>query len=164
MPKKTLGAILVAILLLVCSLSVGALPGNNISYPTYDYNFYEESIAAPAAYAPAGRITGASLTEQAHKAGHTDVDLGNFQYPTDIFYDEDNKLIYMLDSLSSLSEEDDVCRLIVLNDDYTYNNVIYFEEPGMVELTYFDIVSGTEVPVLDENGDPIVVPECEPLR
>ncbi|MBP3436017.1 MAG: YIP1 family protein [Clostridia bacterium] len=163
MPKKTLGAILVAILLLVCSLSVGALPGNNISYPTYDYNFYEESIAAPAAYAPAGRITGASLTEQAHKAGHTDVDLGNFQYPTDIFYDEDNKLIYMLDSLSSLSEEDDVCRLIVLNDDYTYNNVIYFEEPGMVELTYFDIVSGTEVPVLDENGDPIVVPECEPL-
>ena len=78
-------------------------------------NFYEESIAAPAAYAPAGRITGASLTEQAHKAGHTDVDLGNFQYPTDIFYDEDNKLIYMLDSLSSLSEEDDVCRLIVLN-------------------------------------------------
>ena len=163
MPKKTLGAILVAILLLVCSLSVGALPGNNISYPTYDYNFYEESIAAPAAYAPAGRITGASLTEQAHKAGHTDVDLGNFQYPTDIFYDEDNKLIYMLDSLSSLSEEDDACRLIVLNDDYTYNNVIYFEEPGMVELMYFDIVSGTEVPVLDENGDPIVVPECEPL-
>lgn len=163
MPKKTLGAILVAVLLLVCSLSVGALPGNSVSYTTYDYNYYEESIAAPAAYAPAGRITGDSLTKQAHEAGHTDVDLGDFQYPTDIHYDEERGLIYMLDSLNSLSGEDDVCRLIVLNDDYTYNNVIYFEEPSMVELTYFDIESGTEVPAVDANGDPIVVQECEPL-
>lgn len=163
MPKKTLGAILVAILLLVCSLSVGALPGNNVSYTTYDYNTYEESIAAPAAYAPAGRITGASLTEQAHKAGHTDVDLGSFQYPTDIFYDEDNRLIYMLDSLSSVSSDDAVCRLIVLNEDLTYRNVVYFEEPSMVTLSYFDIMTGTEVPVLDENGEEIVVPECEPI-
>lgn len=163
MPKKTLGAILVAVLLLVCSLSVGALPGNNVSYTTYDYNFYEESIAAPAGYAPAGRITGVSLTEQAHKAGHTDVDLGHFQYPTDIYYDEANRLIYMLDSLSTLSGEEDVCRLIVLNEDYTYNNVVYFEEPSMMELTYFDPVSGDVIPVLDENGETIVVPECEPL-
>ncbi len=169
MPKKTLGAILVAVLLLVCTLSVsvGALPGNNVAYTTYDYNNYEESISAPAAYVPAGRITGASLTEQAHKAGQTDVDLGSFQYPTDIFYDQDHKLIYMLDSLNSLSGDDDVCRLIVLNEDFTYNNVVYFEEPSMTTVSYsymdmetFELV---EVVLSDENGDPIMVQEYELL-
>ncbi len=156
MPKKTLSAILVALVLLVCSLSVGALPGNNIPYPTYDYNNYKESVAAPAAYAPAGRITGVSLTEQAKKAGH-DVDLGNFQYPTDIYYDKENKLIYMLDSLSTLSDQDAVCRLIVLNDDYTYNNVIYFEEPVKAPLTYWNTMDS----VLDENGEEIMFPALD---
>ena len=157
MPKKTLGAILVAVLLLVCSLSVVALPGNNVPYTTYDYNNYKESIAAPAAYAPAGRITGASLTEQAHKAGHTDVDLTSFQYPTDIYYDEQNRLIYLLDSLSTLSDDDAQCRLIVLNEDYTYNNIIYFEEPIKTPLTYWNTMDS----VLDADGAEIMFPALD---
>ncbi len=165
MPKKTLGAILVAVLLLVCSLSVGALPGNNVSYTTYDYNFYEESIAAPAAYAPAGRITGADLTEQAHAAGDTDVDLSSFQYPTDIYHDEEARLIYLLDSLSSRDDADAQCRLIVLNEDYTYNRVIYFEEYSMVPVSYsyfdYDKLSVEIVDLVDENGNPIMVKEVD---
>ncbi len=165
MPKKTFGAILVAILLLVCSLSVGALPGNNVAYTTYDYNFYEESIAAPAAYAPAGRISGESLTKQAKEAG-IDVDLGGFSYPTDIFYDESKDLIYMLDSLSALSDKNATCRLIVLNADYTFNNVIYFEEPSKttISYSYFDLESGKLVieDLKDESGEAIMVPEVDP--
>lgn len=86
MPKKILGVLLVAVLLLICPLSAGALSVNSVPYTTYDYNFYNESISTPAGYIPVDRITAESL-------GLEDA----FVTPTDIFFDN-KETVYLLDS------------------------------------------------------------------
>ena len=85
MPKKLMG-VLLAVLLLVCPLSVGALSVNSVPYTTYDYNFYEESISAPAGYVAEELITAETLGLEKKLAT-----------PTDIYFDNKDT-VYLLDS------------------------------------------------------------------
>ncbi len=104
MPKKILVALLAVVLLLACPLTAGALSVNSVPYTTYDYNFYEESIASPAGYIPAKKITAETLG----------LDL-EFSTPTDIYYDN-NDSIYLLDS--------DNGRVIVLDKNFQLKTVL----------------------------------------
>ncbi len=104
MPKKIMGVMLVVLLLLVCPLSVGALSVNSVPYTTYDYNFYEESISAPAGYVAEEKITAETLG--------LDVELSA---PTDIYYDN-NESVYLLDSGNG--------RIIVLDTDLKLKSVL----------------------------------------
>ena len=114
MPKKMLGVLLVAILLLVCPLSVGALSTNSVAYPTYGYNFYEESIAAPAGYVPAGKITAASLG----------LDKEEIINPTDIYFDKESDTIYLLDS----GNDENPGRIILLDSKFNLKYGLPVEE------------------------------------
>lgn len=102
MTKKLLGLLLV-VLLLVCPLSVGALSTNSVPYTTYDYNFYEESISAPAGYVPDVLVTAEALGLEE-----------KFNTPTDIYYDNEGTL-YLLDSGNG--------RMILMNSDFTLKEV-----------------------------------------
>ncbi len=86
MPKKILVALLAVVLLLAFPLTAGALSVNSVPYTTYDYNFHKESVASPAGYIPAEKITAETLG----------LDL-SFSTPTDIYYDNKDS-IYLLDS------------------------------------------------------------------
>ncbi len=143
MPKKIMGVVLVALLLLVCPLSVGALSGNSVPYTTYDYNFYEDSMAAPAGYAVDKIITAESLG--------LDVDLST---PTDIYYDNKDT-VYLLDSGNG--------RVIVLDTDLKLKTVLdNFVDQSGEAVTFQDaegLTIGTDgkIYIADTQGQRILV-------
>ncbi len=114
MAKKLMGVLLVVALLLVCPLSAGALSVNSVPYTTYDYNFYEESISAPAAYVVDRVIDAEALGLE----GET------FVTPTDIYYDNEDS-VYLLDSGNS--------RILVMNKNLELKQVLdnFTDDTGM---------------------------------
>lgn len=138
MPKKMLGVLLAVLLLLACPLSVGALSTSSVPYPTYDYNFYDESIAAPAGYVPADMITAASLG----------LEKDALINPSDIYYDKENDTIYLLDS----GDEYTPARIFLLDSNFKLKYATSAPEETPEELP-------EETP---EVTDPDAVPE-EPV-
>ena len=117
MTKKVMGVLLVALLLLVCPLSVGALSVNSVPYTTYDYNFYEESISAPAGYVAEELITAETLGLEE-----------NLATPTDIYYDN-KETIYLLDSGNG--------RIVIMDTNFNLKSVMdNFVDKNGEEITF----------------------------
>ncbi len=142
MPKKIMGVLLVVLLLLALPMSVGALSVNSVPYTTYDYNFYQESISAPAGYIVDRVITGESLG------------LENFSTPTDIYYDNKDS-VYLLDSGNG--------RVIVLDTELKLKTVLdNFRDKDGYEISFEEAEGLTvgadgRVYIADTVGERILV-------
>ncbi len=76
---------------------------NELPYDTYNYNFYEDIVYTPAAYIPAGSVSGTQLTYEGES-------LGVFSNPQDICKTPDGKVV-IADTGNN--------RIIILNKDMT---------------------------------------------
>ncbi len=117
MPKKIVAIALAVLLLLAIPLNIGASPITSVPYNTYDYNFYEESIAAPAGYVPAERIDGAALGLD-----------GSLAQPQDIFYDG-KETVYLLDSGNA--------RVLLLDTQFKVKDIFPLTAPATIDMSLF---------------------------
>ena len=93
MKRKSIVLFLMFLLLAASSLTAFAVP-----YYSYEYNDYDESVAAPVGYVPSAAVTGVSLgLEQ------------NFSGINDMYYDN-NGTVYLLDSGNN--------RILTLDSDF----------------------------------------------
>ncbi len=136
MPKKIVAIVLAMVLLLAIPFNIGASPVTGVPYNTYDYNFYKESIAAPAGYVPAERIDGASLGLDSE-----------LLKPQDIYYDG-NETIYLLDSGNG--------RVLLLDTQFKVKDTFLLTAPPQIDMSMYPGL--TEEEVLEAVGsDPVEV-------
>ena len=137
MPKKLVAFAVAVLLLLAIPLNIGASPVSNVPYNTYDYNFYDESIAAPAGYVPAERITAATIGVE-----------GELAQPQDIYYDgKDN--VYLLDAGNA--------RVLVLDTNLKLKETIELMAPAKIDMSLFPGLTEEEVIEAVGVGEPTKV-------
>lgn len=143
--SKALAALLLVVVFLMMPLTASAAV--NTPYDGYQYDVSGNSIEAPTGYTPQKVVSGRELPT------------GTLGSASDLFVDEDG-LLYVVDSQQG--------RLIVLDEELNYREVLYFSEngeertfPGMAGVYITGTGTSRKYYVADPNNARVFVADSE---